>query len=157
MNKIILVGVLSGICLLSPTNLLAKSEVYNASDRIIGIYFQASDCTGARTQSLSDCSTAPETGAVGLVCQESTIAPGEQAEYKFDRDASGREIIAAWCEGTNEVEARVEKLGNSGDKHKCVVLRDTSTSAQIDLKLRCGYSKKAFKSIKKRPLLKPGN
>ncbi len=150
MRKIILVGVLNAVCLLSPTYLQAKSEVYNASDRNVGIYFQAADCAGARTQILSECSAASETSMVELVCQESTIAPGEQAEYKFDSDASGRELIATWCEGTNEIRVRVE---NSGDKHRCVVRKDTSTPADFYLKLKCGYSKKAYKAIKKRPLL----
>jgi hypothetical protein len=103
-------------------------------------------------------------------CEASPIEPGERAEFKFDRDAQSAEIEAAWCEtvanaaedGENdsaaegvlsEIRVTAGSLGDPRDDHRCVVQKDNSTTPMHLLRLRCGFSKSAYKAIRKKPLL----
>lgn len=153
MNRTILIGCFAGICLMASTGLHAKLEIYNAANRDVAVYLQAAQCSGARTEILNECGTPSESVTSELVCYESTMAPGDETEFKFEKEASDRELFASWCEDEREVRVRMGDVDVGGDKSRCVVQKDVSTLAPYDLKLRCGYSKKAFKAIKKRTIL----
>ena len=153
MNRIILIGILTGGCLMAPTNVHAKLEIFNAADRDVAVYLHAVQCTGARTQVLNECTASSQSSASDLVCYESIMASGDETEYKFEKETSDRELFASWCEGEAVVKVRMGDVDVGGDKSRCVVQKDVSTLAPHDLKLRCGYSKKAFKAMKKRTIL----
>lgn len=134
MNKFLASAMVALLAFL-PHKAQAESQVYNATDKTITIFWQASGCR--RTQDSKTCSYT-ET----FVCKRKELDPGKTADYEYKKWTADRMIRAVSCSGRQQtvVDSMTE---NIGDESRCVA----QTAGNGSFEVTCGFSESEFEAL----------
>ncbi len=152
-HKLLVVSLTLGLlAILTPTALSAKSKVYNYTNDDIHVYWTAAGCAGLVPRKCAD----PETtrngqGNVATVCAKKKANVGEEVTYAFKDGTSNRRVEVYSCssdfEKSNKSNVDNTPTGNKGEKHRCVVKKDSKNNSN-KVHVKCGYNQTDYQAIK---------